>query len=719
MAETVRFEHYEVRRREDGTLWELGRGAMGITYRAFDTNLRTDVALKVINAAQLASPSARERFLREARAAAAIRHANVATVYHLGQADDAFFYAMEFIDGETLEDLMDREGALPTLLALDVTDQVARALGTAEKRGLVHRDIKPANLMLTRDEDDDLRVRVIDFGLAKAADRHSGFDAATITQGGFLGTPHFASPEQLDEAELDVRSDIYSLGVTLYYLLAGKAPFSGSVAQVMSQHLHRDPPLTAVADRPTPVLALLKTMLAKAPSARPPSASALRTLIGDCIAQVRDVRHASITTLPDAEWSAAPSLADHGFLPSAEAMTILTSIAGGLEALQRAGLPVPKLTTAKIKLLPGPADTTQPRFLAATDATTPDPAPVRSLAAIAYELFDGSLRDPAAIEFAPIPDLPAAANRVLRRAFDPTKGYPSPIAFVADLGDAVGDPCGVVSAPAASEVTIPPPEDHTPPIDRVALARAPRRRVPAWVGALGGLLALALLALLALFYSLRLPPELRFPPETTPPPPTPTPSLSPPPEPTPDPTPTLVPFQAPSATPSPIDPVVRRAASLAAANRPGVALDILAQAWERDRANEAIPAEMERIAATLRDQPLADESFADLEDALQRAAEAHSESAQLLLAERYREADPALFIKYATIAENDGSPAGARLMAEAYELGIGVDPDPTRALEYRRRAGEFLPPTPSPSPTPNQPPATAPTLPTPAPPDNP
>src|SRR5882757_925721 len=155
MAEPVRFQHYEVLRRDDGSLFELGRGAMGITYKAFDTNLRTNVALKVINATYLNSEIARQRFLREARAAAAIRHPNVATVFHLGNEDDAYFYAMEFIDGETVEGFMQREGAVPTLLALDIAAQVARALSAAEKQGLVHRDIKPSNLMLVHEAGDD------------------------------------------------------------------------------------------------------------------------------------------------------------------------------------------------------------------------------------------------------------------------------------------------------------------------------------------------------------------------------------------------------------------------------------------------------------------------------------------------------------------------------------------------------------------------------------
>ena len=131
------------------------------------------------------------------------------------------------------------------IMALKIAAQVARALSAAQKQGLVHRDIKPSNMMFVREEGGEIAVKVIDFGLAKDADA-DGEDSATLTTGGFLGTPHFASPEQLEEREIDVRSDIYSLGVTLWYMLAGKTPFSGSTAQVMSQHLHRDPPFASL-----------------------------------------------------------------------------------------------------------------------------------------------------------------------------------------------------------------------------------------------------------------------------------------------------------------------------------------------------------------------------------------------------------------------------------------------------------------------------------------
>ena len=248
---------------------------MGTTLKAYDTNLHCEVALKVINATYLDSELALQRFVREARAAAKLRHRNVATVFHLGEEQGSWFYAMEFIDGETVDALIKREGPLEPRLALQIAGQVARALKAANDEGLIHRDIKPANLMLVH-EDEDLVVKVIDFGLAKSAVPDASEEALTMTQAGFVGTPHYASPEQLEERELDIRSDIYSLGATLWYMLAGKAPFSGTMAQVMSQHLSAPPPFERFAHWPPTIVALLDRMLEKDATKRPQNPGELR-----------------------------------------------------------------------------------------------------------------------------------------------------------------------------------------------------------------------------------------------------------------------------------------------------------------------------------------------------------------------------------------------------------------------------------------------------------
>jgi serine/threonine protein kinase/TPR repeat protein len=282
MAEAERYQHYKVLRREDGSLWELGRGAMGVTYKAFDTNLRCPVALKVINNSYLNSEIARQRFLREARAAASLRHQNVASVFHLGTDHESYFYAMEFVDGETVDVYIKRKGLLDPAEALGIVIQVSRALSAADKEKLVHRDLKPSNLMLVHEEE-EMVVKVIDFGLAKSTEKGAESSGTLTVGGGFVGTPHFASPEQLEERELDIRSDIYSLGATLYYMLTGRPPYAGSLAQVMSQHLYKPVPLEPLEGFPPCVVELIRRMMEKDPAKRPQRPGDLRREILPCL----------------------------------------------------------------------------------------------------------------------------------------------------------------------------------------------------------------------------------------------------------------------------------------------------------------------------------------------------------------------------------------------------------------------------------------------------
>ena len=272
---TTRFDHYQLLASDDGTPIELGRGAMGVTYKAFDTNLHCPVALKVINARYLESEPARLRFVREARSAARIRHPNVASVFHLGTTGHDYYYTMEFVEGETLDHLIKRQGPLDVALALDITGQVAAALGAAEKEQIVHRDIKPANIMLSFDEGKSVRVKVIDFGLARAATA-SASDPALSAPGIFAGTPIFASPEQCAGSEVDIRSDFYSLGVTLWEMLTGKVPFSGTTTEVMTRHLHDQLPLDQLNHVPEPLVIFLQFLLEKNPVQRPQDPSSLQ-----------------------------------------------------------------------------------------------------------------------------------------------------------------------------------------------------------------------------------------------------------------------------------------------------------------------------------------------------------------------------------------------------------------------------------------------------------
>src|SRR5438093_6558428 len=270
------FGDFEIARREDGSLWELGRGAFGVTYLAVDNVLRRKVGLKVIDvpAAARTSQSVRERFLREARAAAALRHPNVAAVFQFGASpdDSHCYYAMELVEGETLEGRVRRDGPLDAKLTLEIAIQITRALMAAAARGVIHRDLKPGNIMLTRVDADtpELEVKVIDFGLAKAIADAGG--ETDLTHGGFVGTPNFASPEQFECNPVDVRSDIYSLGATLWFALIGKTPFAGgNIEEIRSAQKSNVLPLEQLkaARVPRSLKSLLESMLALEPAARP------------------------------------------------------------------------------------------------------------------------------------------------------------------------------------------------------------------------------------------------------------------------------------------------------------------------------------------------------------------------------------------------------------------------------------------------------------------
>ena len=310
---------YTIEHHVDRSVWELGRGAMGVTYRAIDNVLDRPVALKVINT-NLGSRTAeaRERFLREVRAAAALRHPNVATVYQFGVHEETgqFFYAMELVEGETLEERVRRLGPLDVPTTIDVALQVTAALAAAEDRRLVHRDLKPGNLMLVSNlENTDTRadvealvpsawqrirrltqpplhraasnIKVIDFGVAKAvADKTNPM---ALTHGGFVGTPAFASPEQFTNAPVDVRSDIYSLGATLWFLLTGHMIFSGRTVEEI-RDARRSTPLPIhqlkAAHVPRHLISLLVSMLAIEPASRPAGARELAAKLQAIRAQI-------------------------------------------------------------------------------------------------------------------------------------------------------------------------------------------------------------------------------------------------------------------------------------------------------------------------------------------------------------------------------------------------------------------------------------------------
>ncbi|MFZ0502274.1 MAG: protein kinase, partial [Chthoniobacterales bacterium] len=263
ISSELRFDHYQVLNKQDGKPLELGRGGMGVTYKAIDTHLGCAVALKIISPPFIGHESARSRFLREARAAASVRHPNVATVFHLGESGGNYFYAMEFVDGETLETLIRRRGRLKVELTLEIMKQVTAGLTAIHKQHLVHRDIKPSNIMLSWEESRLENVKIIDLGLAKGVTE----DALSML-GSFVGTPAYASPEQFAGLGTDIRSDLYSLGVTLWEMLSGNPPFYGSAAELMNQHQDSALPVEKLKGIPEPITALLQVLLAKDPGQR-------------------------------------------------------------------------------------------------------------------------------------------------------------------------------------------------------------------------------------------------------------------------------------------------------------------------------------------------------------------------------------------------------------------------------------------------------------------
>jgi serine/threonine protein kinase/Tol biopolymer transport system component len=255
----------------------LGGGGMGVVYKAEDTRLERTVALKFLPPELTRDPVAKARFLQEARAASALDHPNICTIHEVGETDDGqLFLAMTCYDGETLKRKIER-GPLPIADAVDIAKQMAQGLAKAHRLGIVHRDVKPANIIVTTDG----IVKILDFGLAKLA------GAAGLTRAGFcLGTPAYMSPEQA-RGEVDHRTDLWSLGVVLYEMVTGSAPFSGDSDQAIIYSLLTEepkPPSTLRPDVPPDLERVLKGMLAKDPGDRYPTVDAclndLRILSG-------------------------------------------------------------------------------------------------------------------------------------------------------------------------------------------------------------------------------------------------------------------------------------------------------------------------------------------------------------------------------------------------------------------------------------------------------
>jgi predicted Ser/Thr protein kinase len=252
----------------------LGRGGMGAVYLAREEALERLVALKVLDSGREQEEASRERFRREARTAAGLSHPNVVPLHDFGESRDGLLYlAMGYVHGETLAERLAREGRRPPAEVRRTVAEIADALHYAHRRGVVHRDVKPQNILL---EDQTGRALLTDFGIARLA------DGTHLTQeGAVVGTPVYMAPEQCAGRPLDGRSDVYSLGVTAYLLLAGRPPFLGTAPELLVAHLNQEPPplRDTVPDTPEDLAAAVSRALAKQPEHRWPDAAAFRDAV--------------------------------------------------------------------------------------------------------------------------------------------------------------------------------------------------------------------------------------------------------------------------------------------------------------------------------------------------------------------------------------------------------------------------------------------------------
>ncbi|MDY7040023.1 MAG: protein kinase [Chloroflexota bacterium] len=251
---------------------ELGTGGMAWVYQAEDLKTRQEVAVKVLYPQYSDDVSYIQRFTREARLAIKLSSPHIVKVLNYGSDRETHYLVMEKVAGEDLKSVIQRRGALPYQETLGIAVHVARALNHANEHGIVHRDIKPENLMVTPDG----TVKVLDFGIARARTLPS------ITQSGFIGSPYYISPEQAMGETVDIRSDIYSLGIVMYEMLSGKLPFDASSPwSIISQHIANKPPVLTLSgtDLPRPMEDLVNRALAKDPADRFQTPAELMTAI--------------------------------------------------------------------------------------------------------------------------------------------------------------------------------------------------------------------------------------------------------------------------------------------------------------------------------------------------------------------------------------------------------------------------------------------------------
>lgn len=337
----------------------LGRGGMGMVFRAEDLGLRRPVALKVMRPRVATSAAAQRRFLAEAQAAAQLRHDHVVTIYQVGEDRGVPFLAMELLDGESLDDRLQKAGRLCAVEVSRIGRETAQALSAAHAIGLVHRDIKPANLWL---DSASGRTKVLDFGLARPA----ASDAGVTASGVIVGTPAYMAPEQARGESLDGRADLFALGVTLYRAATGVAPFSGRDAVSTLLAITSETPATPRSicpEVPSELSAIIMQLLEKNPAKRPATASEVATKLANL---ERELSSASPAP-PARRW---PMIAA-GFLAFVIVLAGITVIIRDKNGRKIAEVDVPEGGRIEV----GPANAPAPRHAIQQTWREPDPAP--------------------------------------------------------------------------------------------------------------------------------------------------------------------------------------------------------------------------------------------------------------------------------------------------------------------------------------------------------
>ena len=282
----------------------LGAGGMGAVYRARHLLMDRPVAIKVLHQRLVEDEAARVRFQMEARAAVLLQHSNAVSVTDFGQTSEGCVYiVMELLEGRTLREILSREAPLETARAVSIMLQVSDAVAAAHQAGIIHRDLKPSNILVTQSADQPAMVKVLDFGIAKLGADKLDDDTALPERSSVVGTPRYMAPEQSNGFELTPAADVYSLGVILYEMLTGMAPFTGSTPAEIAQKHTNDPPhppRAIVAAIPEDVERVVLHALEKQSSDRPANAAEFRRELLDT-AERLGLEHHAFKSAPDIE----------------------------------------------------------------------------------------------------------------------------------------------------------------------------------------------------------------------------------------------------------------------------------------------------------------------------------------------------------------------------------------------------------------------------------